>query len=97
MAEVFLSKSAEDDYAVALNWYLSQSQDAAEGFRAELLGAIGALEKTPDRFPKWDDRHRFLLFKKYPYRIIYRSTNLQRLVIVAVAHTSRDPSYWVKR
>lgn len=97
MNEVLLTEGAEEDYTQSLRWYSERNALAAEGFEAEFAKALEAIAAHPDRFPHCDKRHRFYLLRRYPFQIIYRRTAEDRLLIVAVAHTSRRPGYWSER
>jgi len=97
MPELLIASGAEEDYAESLKWYAERSVQAAEGFEAEFAGALEAIAANPDRYPLCDDRHRFYLLKRYPFQIIYRQASKDRLLVVAVAHSSRKPGYWSDR
>ncbi len=92
--EVLIADAAEKEYADSLKWYAERSRRAAAGFEAEFERALSSIAAHPEWYPVCDDRHRFFLLKRYPYQIIYRSISSHRLLIVAVAHTSRRPGYW---
>ena len=92
-----IAEDAEDDYTASFRWYAERSPRAAEGFEAEFARALDAIAASPERYPLCDDRHRFYLLKRYPFQIIYRRASADRWLIVAVAHTSRRPDYWVGR
>jgi plasmid stabilization system protein ParE len=70
--------------------------EAANDFDAEFNRAITQITADPERFPMCDVRHRYFLLRRFPFRIIYRITNSEILVI-AVAHGSRSPDYWTSR
>ena len=97
MDELLIAEGAEDDYTASLRWYANRSTRAADGFDAEFARALTAIAADPDRYPLCDDRHRFYLLKRYPFQIIYRKAAEDRWLIVAVAHTSRHPGYWLNR
>jgi len=97
MSDVLVGEGAEEDYAESLRWYAERSKQAAEGFEAEFTRVLEAIAASPERYPFCDDRHRFYLLKRYPFQVIYRVAPDGRLLIVAVAHTSRRPGYWSKR
>jgi len=98
MSELLIAEAAEEEYAVSLQWYAQRSKNAAERFEAEFAEALEAIEAKPERYPVCDDgRHRFYLLKRYPFQLIYRKTDGGQWLIVAVAHTSRKPSYWSRR
>lgn len=97
MSNVLIGEGAERDYAESLLWYAERSQLAAEGFDAEFSRALELIALHPGRYPYCDDRHQFFLLKRYPFQIIYSQTLDCRQLIVAVAHTSRNPGYWSNR
>jgi plasmid stabilization system protein ParE len=97
MAEIVIGEWAEAEYIESLLWYAERSRPAAEGFEAEFAQALEAIAAAPDRYPACDDRHRHYLLRRYPFHIIYRKASDNRLLIVAVAHTSRHPGYWLNR
>jgi toxin ParE1/3/4 len=51
---------------------------------------------NPELYSKWDDQHRFALVRKFPYYIAYRAFP-DRIEVVAIHHTSRDPAGWQDR
>ncbi len=97
MNEILIGDGAEMDYAESLQWYVQHSLLAAEGFDAELTRVLESIAEHPDSFPYCDDRHRFSLLKRYPFQVIFREVPNDRLLIVAVAQSSRRPGYWSKR
>jgi len=96
VAEVDFLPQAEADYLQARAWYLARSPQAAVGFDAAVDVALTAIGKTPERWTLCDDRHRFYVMRRYPYSIIYRTT-ADRVLVVAIAHTSRSATYWRDR
>jgi plasmid stabilization system protein ParE len=96
MANVIVCSAAEVDFTESLKWYAERSIEAANDFDAEFNRAITQITADPERFPMCDVRHRYFLLRRFPFRIIYRITNSEILVI-AVAHGSRSPDYWTSR
>ena len=96
MTDLVVSSAAEDDYAEALSWYAERSMQAAERFDMEFDHAIETIGSDPERFPRFDDRPRFYLMRHFPYEVIYRRHD-DHLVVIAVAHMSRQPRYWADR
>jgi plasmid stabilization system protein ParE len=96
MAEVTFHPEAEAEYEHALVWYLERSPQAAERFQVAFEEAIEAIQSHPAMFPLLDDRHRFVLVKRYPYSVIYRwDGNAAR--VIAVAHSKQRPGFWSDR
>jgi plasmid stabilization system protein ParE len=81
MNELLLGEGAERDYTDSLVWYAERSRFAALGFEAEIEWAFEKIAENPERYPFCDDRHRFMLLRKYPFQILYRPvSDGQRLV-----------------
>ncbi len=96
MAKVILCSAAEVDYSESLCWYAERSVDAANDFDTELADAFDRIVSDPMRFPMCDERHRFFLMRRFPFRIIYRIIQ-DEIVVIAVAHASRSPEFWENR
>ncbi len=96
MAELILCSAAEVDYTESLYWYAERSVEAASDFDEELHFALNEIKNAPERFPLCDSRHRFFLIRRFPFRIIYRIIHAD-IVVIAIAHASRAPDYWVNR
>ena len=96
MPDIELLPPARLEYAEAFQWYAGQSLFAAESFVTEFDAAINSIRRYPDRYPRWDDHYRFYLFDRFPYFIAYRLEQ-DKIVIVAVRHTSRDQDEWKGR
>lgn len=96
MADVSFCSAAEVDYTESLKWYAERSIEAANDFDAELDRAISQIAADPERFPMCDQRHRYFLLRRFHFRIIYRIV-ASDVVVIAVAHGSRSPTYWANR
>jgi plasmid stabilization system protein ParE len=96
MAEVLIAAGAEQDFAEALAWYAEHSEQAANGFQAEVERALISIAGDPQRYPFCDNQHQFCLTRRYPFQIIYRQTS-DRVLVVAIAHAKRRPGYWQGR
>jgi hypothetical protein len=57
---------------------------------------VKRIDVDPQQFPFCDERHRFCLMHRYPYQIIYREES-HGVVVIAVAHTKREPGFWAGR
>ena len=80
----------------AARWYARRSASAAVGFSESLALAIWQIQQSPDSWQPHDHGTRRILLRRYPYWVIYRVEDA-RIVIIAVAHTSRRPDYWHDR
>jgi toxin ParE1/3/4 len=89
-------RAAEADVAEAVDWYNEQ----AEGLGARLLAEVDAvgdrLRANPLQFPVIYKDARRARLRTFPYIVIFRVRD-QRLRVVAVFHTRRDPRGWQSR
>ena len=77
-------------------WYLDRSETAAAGYEREIDHAIMRISEAPERYAVTvRGRRRFVLLK-YPFDVIYR-VSPDEVEIMAIAHHSRRPNYWLYR
>ena len=86
MAKLVVGEAAEAEYAAA-----------ADGFTEAVAAAIRRILARPEWGAACDDAHRLVIVRGYPYQIIYRNAFEGSILVVAVAHCSRRPDYWVER
>lgn len=96
IAELFVTSADERDYTDALCWYAERSLQTAERFEAAIDKTLEAIAADPQRFPLCDDRHRYYLLERFPYQIIYRIQQAD-IWVIAMAHTSRESTFWSKQ
>ena len=96
MIDVTFLPAANQDFHEAYNWYHTASPRAAAGFEAAVEVALSSLAASPLRWPSYDERHRFYVLRRYPFKLVYRVID-DRVLIVAVAHLKRSPKYWKDR
>jgi toxin ParE1/3/4 len=84
----------ETDEAEA--WYHEIDPDFAEAFLDELEEYVSIISRNPDLYRLRAHGVRRVNLSTYPYHLIYR-TRESELQILAVAHDSRRPNYWIHR
>src|ERR1700759_3458821 len=87
---------ARSEADTSLAYYLERSRSAAECFYQELESALEQIQTEHDRWPSYLYGTRRYLLKRFPFVIVYRSTE-SRIQIIAVAHGRRRPGYWMAR
>ena len=95
MVMEFLPEATEEA-AEAVSSYEASEPGLGVRFRAELESASAAIVQQP---LLWRERHglyRRANLPGFPYYVAH-CVRGQRLLIAAVAHTSRPPGYWKKR
>lgn len=91
----FLEEALEEAEQASA-WYAERSERAAAEFAAELDRAVAGIVDNPLAWPKARHGTRRRLLWRFPFSVVFR-IEPGRLVIVAVAHTSRKPEYWSRR
>lgn len=85
----------------AFEWYAERSQRTAEQFADLFEEAAVSIVGNPRSFALVDDEglrgeFRRLIMKKFKFSVIYQVES-ERLIVMADAHPSRDPGYWLHR
>jgi hypothetical protein len=92
-ATIGFHRLAAQEFRQARSMYARRSTPAT----LRIDSALQQIAADPERWPLYDDRHRWVKTKKFPYLLIYRGTGRGRVTVVALAHTSRRPGYWRRR
>jgi len=91
MVNVALHPDAQREYQAAVGWYQRRSQTAAGRFVAAVNRILTEIGAQPDRFGWYDDEFREAVLRRYPYSVVYRVEASGDVLVVAVAHASREP------
>lgn len=77
-------------------FYRKRSPVAAIAFIHAIEDAVAQIREAPLRYPVGEDGARELVLpRRFPYTIVYRLNRAQdMIIIVAVAHHSREPGFW---
>jgi plasmid stabilization system protein ParE len=90
------TEEARDDYDQSFDWYAGRSAKAAVRFATVIEAAFDAIVAKPDEFPRTGRGCQYCSLKRFPFRIVFYQ-DLNRIVIVAIAHAKRRPGYWFRR
>lgn len=94
---VSLSHEAQTDADAAVEWYIGEGAFiAAEDFLGEIEQALGLLAQFPELGEAGSYNMRMLPLHNFPYSLIYRLQS-DAIRIIAIAHHSRRPGYWIGR
>ena len=96
MSQIIFHPDVVNEIRSSYDWYESQAEGLGENLLSELESAYDAIIELPDTWPKFQKGFRRFLLSKFPFSIIYRSTN-SSIYVVAVMHNSRKPGYWETR
>ena len=87
---------ALEEYDEAAHYYAGQQPDLDLRFIACVENAIELILEDPLRWRPFDEDVRRCLTRVFPYGVLY-TIEPDFVLIVAVAHCSRDPGYWKHR
>jgi len=87
---------ANRDLRSALVYYGHQSWDSAQNFLDQLGGITQRIESMPGSGHPYLHNSRRILMNGLPYAVVYRVVRGEP-VIIAIAHASRRPGYWIGR
>jgi plasmid stabilization system protein ParE len=92
---------AEEEFRYYIRWYENESAGLGDRLWSEIQAAIDLIslhpaigEASPHVAPR--RRIRQVPLRHFPFRLVYRQHD-DHLEIVALAHTSRKPRYWLDR
>lgn len=91
-----LLQPAEQELFDAACYYESRSTGLGRDFLDLVEISLQELVHTPERWPIVEDGIRRRLIKRFPYSLLYR-IEMAEVVILAVMHQKRHPSYWLPR
>jgi len=84
------------EYQDAIDFYNLQSEGLGEKFRKEIDNTIALIKNYPEGFSEYTNHTRKAIVNVFPFNIIY-SILPDKILVVAVAHQHRRPSYWINR
>jgi hypothetical protein len=87
---------ANAEVAEAVAYYDHQRNGLGDEFLDEFENVIAAVRGEPEHFAFFKKPVRSARVSRFPYRILFRDFP-DRVQVVAVAHLSRRPGYWMDR
>lgn len=96
MTAVIFRSAAELELQEAYHWY----EERSEGLGSEFIRCVDACVQTirrhPGIYPVTYRGIRQGVLRRFPYSLLY-SVMDDRIIVVAVFHSSRDPKIWKGR
>jgi len=93
---VRLLEVAQQELDEAVSHYDSQSPGLGNAFLLESVAAIDRIRRFPEAWHPMGNEIRRCRLRRFPYGLIY-SNDETGILILAVAHSRREPSYWRDR
>jgi plasmid stabilization system protein ParE len=79
-----------------VKYYNEQQPGLGYDFAKEVADTIARILRYPEAWTKLSKRTRRCRTKRFPYGVFYQTTG-DKILIVAVGHLRREPSYWRNR
>jgi plasmid stabilization system protein ParE len=95
--QVVFHRLAAKEARAAEAWYADRSSEVAERFRNAILDAAQRIADDVRTHPVGRSRFRYVLLRRFPYRLIYCLESKSVARVVAVTHFRRRPGYWRRR
>jgi plasmid stabilization system protein ParE len=98
---VRLAPEVPDELIAAARWYEARRAGLGREFLDAIEALIPVIARGPRSFPRLADvgsrfENRRALLGRFPFAIVYL-IGAEEIRILAVAHTRRDPGYWLNR
>lgn len=94
MRKINLLDAAEDELADAIAWYEGKEAGLGTALRESVETTVSGIQDNPLAYPVvYGSKTRRAVTKKFPYAIIFL-VEQDRILIIAVFHTSRNPVIW---
>lgn len=96
MKPVRLLGPAEQEMLEAAQYYELHAPGLSGDFLDSIESAIQDIGENPERWPIVYSGVRRRLIRRFPFGLLYRSEP-KEVIVLAVMHLHRRPSYWVDR
>ena len=89
-------KEAQDEFLEQISYYEEHEKGLGDRFREAIEAATALASAHPKLGSPWKLHTRRVFPKGFPFSVVYRAEP-DELVIFAVAHFRRRPTYWQRR
>jgi plasmid stabilization system protein ParE len=96
MKDYELLEPAQIELEEEVKYYNAQQPGLGYDFAKEVADTIARILRYPEAWTKLSKRTRRCRTKRFPYGVFYQITG-DKILIVAVGHLRREPSYWRNR
>jgi len=93
--KLILRQEAERDLAETYKWYNDKVTGLGSDFLAVVERALESIQENPARFSHIHREVRRALLHRFPYGIFFFLED-EKVVVLGVMHTARDPEKWRK-
>jgi toxin ParE1/3/4 len=93
---VVLEPEAEADLLEAYEWYENSHEGLGRQFIGCVNSALAIISEGPKKYAVTHQDVRQALIRRFPYVICFLIEK-DRVVVIAVMHSGRDPQHWQSR
>ena len=93
---LILRQEAERDLTEAHAWYEERVPGLGSDFLIIVERTLESIEENPAKFPLIYRKVRRALLSRFPYGVFF-VWERQRIYVIAVMHTAREPGKWRRR
>jgi plasmid stabilization system protein ParE len=96
---IIFHRDAAAEAEAAAGWYEERGKGLGADFVGELERVSALVVESPRMWPRStaDARARFAPFARFPYALVFVVLAGDEVVVIAVAHGRRRPSYWLRQ
>ncbi|MDQ7782762.1 MAG: type II toxin-antitoxin system RelE/ParE family toxin [Desulfomonilaceae bacterium] len=94
--KVFLRRDAQAEFDEAFDWYERRKPGLGVDFVAHVQAVFDEIKTRPEMYATVFQDIRRATVRRFPYSVFY-TVEPQRVVVLAVFHTKRDPTTWRDR
>ncbi|WP_349827291.1 type II toxin-antitoxin system RelE/ParE family toxin [Brevibacterium litoralis] len=92
---------ARAEFQNAVDWYEDRDDVVGTRFEQSVRSALHDVTTSPGSWPAWPGIEGVVTARSrrtagFPYRVVY-TVHDEQVIVLAVAHTSRRPGYWLSR
>ena len=89
---------AEEEMNSSAQYYNQQLSGLGLDFLKEIEKSLQIIEKGPERWPYYEQNIHKYNTRRFPFSLFYVfEKNIDKIIIIAVAHQKRKPGYWKQR
>lgn len=96
MKPVRFLEEAQDEFLEHISYYEAHQKGLGDRFRETVEAAAALASAHPKLGSPWKLRTRRVFPKGFPFSVVYR-IEAAEIVVFAVAHFKRRPTYWRSR
>jgi len=94
--ELIIRPEAETEMTDAFDWYEERVTGLGSEFLLAADAAFQGILRSPCQYPVVYKTVRRALLRRFPHEVFFISEE-NRVVVIAVFHTRRNPKYWQER